>query len=144
MKDNLALAVNIDRFMRLIHSNLHPKASVVDRDNVGPFGGMVLMTIADQQPIAIQQLTHYLGRDKSQMTRLLRTLEDKKLLRREQSEIDARVSLVSLTKRGEQLVGAFQSELTDVIEELTVELTATQRDQLSKLIQKVLQSAASD
>ncbi len=138
MIDSLELGINVDRFVRLIHVSLHPRASAVDEDRVGPFGGMVLMAIAERQPVQPQQLTQYFARDKSQMTRQIQTLERKGLLARAQSPEDARVALLSLTAKGRRQVVAFQNALAGVVDDLLHPLTDHQRAQFSTLLRKVV------
>lgn len=138
LKDTLALALDIDRFMRRIHANLHPKAQAVDAEKVGPLGGMVLITIAENEPVSMQMLTRQLARDKAQMTRLIQMLERKALLQRVQSSEDGRVSLISLTTRGHTLVSSFQAGLAEVVEDLLEGIDATERRQFSATLRKVL------
>lgn len=142
LKDTLALALDIDRFMRRIHANLHPKAQAIDEEKVGPLGGMVLMTIAENEPVSIQKLTRHLARDKAQMTRLIQMLERKALLHRAQSSDDGRVSLISLTARGHTLVAGFQAGLAEVVEDLLEGVGAAERHQFSATLRKVLSNKA--
>ncbi|MGD1933791.1 MAG: MarR family winged helix-turn-helix transcriptional regulator [Candidatus Phaeomarinobacter sp.] len=138
LKKTLALALDIDRFMRLIHVNLHPKAQAIDEQKVGPLGGMVLMTIAENERLSIQDLTRQLARDKAQMTRLIQLLERKELLLRTRLPDDARVSLVSLTSEGHALVASFQDALADVVEDLLSGVNAEERKQFSATLRKIL------
>ncbi|MEO0962357.1 MAG: MarR family transcriptional regulator [Pseudomonadota bacterium] len=141
LQNSLSLALDIDRFMRVIHASLHPKAEASDRQKVGPFGGMVLMTIAETEPISIQALTRQLARDKAQMTRIIQLLEQKELLVRKRSSEDGRVSLVSLTDEGQTLVDSFQDALADVVEELLKGVSTEERKRLSATLQKILLNA---
>ncbi|MEL6801822.1 MAG: hypothetical protein AAFO80_18280 [Pseudomonadota bacterium] len=59
----------VDRFMRHIHADLGRKAPTFDKERVGPAGGMVLMALADQEPVAIHKLLRSIARDKAQITR---------------------------------------------------------------------------
>lgn len=140
LKKTLALALDIDRFMRLIHTNLHPKAEVVDHEKIGPFGGMVLMTIAEHEPLSIQALTRQLARDKAQMTRIIQLLERKSLLHRTQSSEDGRVSMVSLTDKGHALVVGFQDALAEVVEDLLSGIKAEERKRFSATLQKIFEN----
>lgn len=138
MDDRLALAVNIDRLMRRIHVDLRPGAEAVDEFRVGPLGGMILMTIAENEPIPTQMLAREVGRDSGQMTRILKMLERKGLLTRVQSTDDGRVWLVSLTETGQKLVSQFQAALLEVIEKLLNRLGPEEQSQFSRTLEKVL------
>ncbi|MEM1151558.1 MAG: MarR family winged helix-turn-helix transcriptional regulator [Pseudomonadota bacterium] len=113
--DVLELAIHIDRLMRQIHAELEPRARALDEEKVGPLGGMVLMTIEDHAPISLNLLARLLARDKGQMTRHVQMLERRRLLLREPSEQDRRVTHIRLTDKGRDRVGAFRGALADVV-----------------------------
>ena len=77
---NIDLALLVDHFMRKIHSGLQERAPGFDREAVGPGGGIVLMTLADSGRVSLNELTKRVARDKSQMTRMIRSLEAKGLV----------------------------------------------------------------
>ena len=126
--------------MRRIHVDLRPKAMRVDDANVGPLGGMVLMTIDESAPISIQDLAAKLARDKGQMTRYIQTLERKELIERVDWPEDRRVSLVRLTPAGLALVTAFREALADVVDALLIDIDAAERGRLLATLQKLLQT----
>ena len=47
MTSSIELALQIDRLMRRIHAELHPRANDFDHEGVGPIGGMLLLTIGE-------------------------------------------------------------------------------------------------
>lgn len=120
-------AILVDRFMRRVHASIHRRAWSVDAERIGPFGGMILMAIADLEPVAAQDLTAHLSRDKSQMTRAVRTLETRGLVQRARSETDGRVTLLTLTDKGHAQVAAFRDVLSDAIETLLTPLDPAER-----------------
>ncbi len=136
-----ALALQIDRLMRLIHADIHPQAECFDTENVGPLGGMVLLTIAESEPIPIQSVVRRLGRDKSQMSRLINTLERKELLIKQPSPDDARVTLLKLAPRGQDQLQRIQTVLSSVIGNLFAPLSEKERTQFTALLTKVLSRA---
>ena len=138
LDDRLALALNIDRLMRRIHVDLRPGAEAVDAFRVGPLGGMILMTIAETEPVPTQILAREVGRDSGQMTRILNMLERKGLLTRARSTEDGRVWLVSLTETGQTQVSKFQAALLEVVDGLLHKLDPEERSQLSRALEKVL------
>ncbi len=137
MTDPIEFAYYTDRFMRLIHTRLHKRAVVVDTERVGPFGGLIMMALRELEPIAIQDLVIYMGRDKSQMTRAIQTLEQKGFVERRISPNDKRVSLLELTEKGHHLVSEFTEIIGDVITELTEPLSACEKDTLLALLKKI-------
>lgn len=135
---DVELALLIDRFMRRIHSSLQSKASDFDTENVGPAGGMVLLTIADLGTPEMHRLTERFARDKSQMTRIVNSLETKGLVARKTSELDARVSIVSLTSSGEKVVATLKSVLTETINDILKPASGTEKQLLAEVLRRVL------
>ena len=131
------LATRIDRLMRRLHAGIHARAPAFDPERVGPLGGMALMAISDDQPISIQALTQHMARDKVQMTRLIQTLERKGFLVRDVSAVDARVSLLTLTGKGEAFVTAIKATLAEVLDEVLGPVSEDERDQLVAILGKV-------
>ncbi|MEM9168278.1 MAG: MarR family transcriptional regulator [Pseudomonadota bacterium] len=136
--DTPALAMHLDRLMRRIHADLRPKAMRVDDANVGPLGGMILMTIEENAPVTVQELARRLARDKGQMTRFVQSLERKSLLVRMENPDDRRVTLIELTQAGEALVAAFRAALAEVVNAMLVDVSRSERAQLLKTLQKLL------
>lgn len=135
---NTQLALLMDRFTRRMHSALHAKAPRFDIDKIGPLGGMVLMALADSGPVSMIALTQNVARDKSQMTRIVRSLEGKGLIARKTSPSDARVSIVSLTDRGEVTVARLRSVLAETLNELLAPVTHAEKQTLAALFSRAL------
>ena len=142
MMQDTELALLIDRFMRRIHSGVHAKAHEFDPERVGPGGGFVLLTIADMGCPELHELTKRVARDKSQMTRTIRSLETKGLVMREASEHDARVTLVSLTEAGEQVVEDLQHAVADTIGEILGVVSGPEKEALKSLLERALSDDA--
>ena len=124
--------------MRRIHANLHPRAKTFDQYGLGPLGGMILLTIDEAEPVDIRSVVTALGRDKSQISRLVSRLEDKGLIARQQSVEDGRVTQLYLTHKGRNQLVLIQTALTQVIDELFVTLTFTEQKVFSSLLRKAL------
>jgi len=135
---NTELALLIDRLMRRIHSGVHAKAHVFDTERVGPGGGFVLLTIADMGCPELHELTKRVARDKSQMTRTIRTLETKGLVARKTASHDARVTLVSLTDSGQETVRAIQQAVAETIGEILAPISKSEEDVLKSLLHRAL------
>ncbi len=132
------LALQVDRLLRRINADLHPKAQQFDHEKVGPIGGMLLLAIGESQPINLQTLVSRMGRDKSQITRLVQSLERKGLILRQRSETDGRESLLCLSPKGHAQLASIQSALTDVIKHIFEPLTETETRQFSDLLERLL------
>ena len=139
--DLFELACDVDRLTRLLHASTRPKAKVVDHARVGPFGAMVLMTIADHEPLPILNLATLLARDKAQLTRVVQMMERNDLIQRKASEEDGRVSLIELTPIGGELVKEFRQLLADVLEDVCGELDKAEQDQFALIVKKILSAA---
>lgn len=132
------LALLIDRFMRRIHFGLQSKAHAFDTAKVGPGGGIVLMTLAEMGCPGLHELTSRVARDKSQMTRTIRSLESKGLVSRKPSPQDARVSLVCLTDAGQRVVEALQEAVAETIGDILAPISKSDEELLKHLLERAL------
>lgn len=137
MHDPYEIAYLVDRFMRRISANLHDKALEIDTERVGPFGGMILLTLSDIEPTPITKLVEQMGRDKSQMTRAIQTLENKGMIARHASDEDGRVSLLQLTEQGRAFVADIKKILSGVIDDILVPVSARERTVLIEALRKI-------
>ena len=132
------LALHVDRFMRRIHSGLQERAPDFDREAVGPGGAILMMTLADTGRISLNELTKRVARDKSQMTRMIRSLETKGLVHREMSPDDGRVSLIFLTSKGSEVVGELKQTVAEVIGEILGPISEREQKTLQSLLARVV------
>lgn len=130
--------------MRRIHADLHPRAVEFDHHRVGPIGGMLLLAIGEREPIDIGALVQQMGRDKSQISRLVQTLERKGLITKEQSIDDGRVSLLRLTEAGGHQLRSIQAVLMDVVFKVMEPLSDREQAAFSQLLDKILTSRNRD
>ena len=135
---NLALALDLDRLIRWLDCSMRPRMSAADHVGVGPFGAMVLASIADLEPIPLQALSHHLDRDKAQITRTVQMLERESLVTKERSTDDGRVWLASLTPDGHRLAAAFQAALAEIVSELFGELDEPDRKHFARILAKIV------
>lgn len=135
---DIELALLIDRLMRRIHFGLQERASHFDRENVGPGGGIILLTLADMECCGMQEIANRVARDKSQMTRTIRSLESKGLVERQPSQDDARVSLVSVTGKGDQVVEELRQALAETINETLQPITEEEQRQIKNLLRRAV------
>lgn len=128
----------VDRFMRRIHCDLGRKAPSFDQEKVGPAGGMVLMTLADQEPVPIHELVRIIARDKAQVTRLLQSLGKKGLVQKSSSTQDGRVCVLQLTDKGRDTVDGLRLAVSETIDDLLSPLSGVERQTLKELLRKAL------
>ncbi|MEL7229581.1 MAG: MarR family transcriptional regulator [Pseudomonadota bacterium] len=132
------LALLIDRFMRSIHFGLQERSPSFDRKGVGPSGGMIVLTLADTGQISLNELTKRVARDKSQMTRMIASLETKGLIARKSSPNDGRVSLVSLTPEGMSVADELMEAVANVVGEILDPLSPGERENLKSLLHRAI------
>jgi len=132
------LALLIDRFMRRIHAGLQSGSRDFDKQNVGPGGGIVLMTLADMGCCGLNALTQRVARDKSQMTRTMRSLEAKGLVQRKPSPEDGRVSMVELTPAGAVVVTEITQKVAETIEEILRPISQDEKATLKALLARAV------
>ncbi|MEL7215201.1 MAG: MarR family transcriptional regulator [Pseudomonadota bacterium] len=132
------LALLIDRLMRHIHFGLQAKSAEFDTARVGPGGGIILLTLADMGTPALSELTRRLARDKSQMTRAIRGLEEKGLLERSPSPEDGRVTRVALTAEGRDVVSGLHHAVAETIHDVLGPVSAEERATLQGILARAL------
>ncbi|MEL7026959.1 MAG: MarR family transcriptional regulator [Pseudomonadota bacterium] len=136
LRPDIEIGQLVDRFMRSIHFDLGRKAPAFDREKVGPLGGMVLMTLADLQPVPMHELVRTMSRDKAQITRLLQSLGQKGLVEKLPSSTDKRVCVLRLSAKGQQTVDGLRQALAETIDEVLLPLNADERRLLKDLLRK--------
>ena len=129
----------MDRFMRHIHCELGRKAPSFDPDRVGPAGGLVLMTLADLEPVPLNELVRFIARDKAQITRLLQSLDRKGLVEKSISPIDGRICVVALSEKGQDTVARLKLALAETIDGLLTPLNVQERNTLKSLLKRVFE-----
>ncbi|MEL7492215.1 MAG: MarR family winged helix-turn-helix transcriptional regulator [Pseudomonadota bacterium] len=123
--------------MRRINADLHPQAKEFDYEGVGPIGGMMLLTIGEAEPVELQTIIAKMGRDKSQITRLIQSLERKGLLKKHRNDEDAREIVLVLTPTGRRQLESIQNALADVIEHIFEPLTHREKAQFLQIISRL-------
>lgn len=95
----------------------------------------ILMTLRRLGPISQQELIARLGTDKSAMVRQIDDLEAKGLVERRRAA-DRRAFAVTMTAEGDKCYRAAERTAGKVADELLGGLTASERDQLPRLLAK--------
>ncbi|MEM1288126.1 MAG: MarR family transcriptional regulator [Pseudomonadota bacterium] len=100
-------------------------------------GGLLLMQLETMQPCSIQAIATAMGRDNSQLTRLIRNLEKVGVLRREQSLFDGREAVLSITESGAAFLTEAKTALIDVVGKILEPLDDCERQQLHVILGKI-------
>lgn len=132
------LAILLDRFVRRIHLSLSAKAAEFDTYKIGAGGAIFLLTLDEMGTVPLSRLTAHMMRDKSQMTRLVRTMERKGLIVRSPSETDARVTYVALTKAGHSVVRVHLDAVSETIDEMMAPFDETESAAFRELLARAV------
>ena len=135
--DPYELAYQIDRLMRRMNAGITARAPRFDPDRIGPIGGMILLTLADLEPVTMQRVADMMARDKAQLSRTISVLERRGLIERSAHGSDKRSSLLSLTSSGAKFVETIKHSLTDVLDDVLAPLSEPERRQLLALLEKL-------
>lgn len=134
---DLEIARLVDRLLRRIHGSLHVRAPEFDVYGVGQSGGLLLLTLAEEAPVGPGTLSTMLARDKSQITRMVASLERKGLVQREADPKDARVSLLSLTDKGRDAVHRIRVATAEVLSGILAPVSAKERAALREMLSRI-------
>jgi len=78
-----------------------------------------------------------LGRDRSALSRMLHLLESRKLLIREDDELDQRVKLIKLTEAGKKLQPIAEACALEVLYPMWEGFASEEREQLAEFLQRL-------
>ncbi|MEM9049070.1 MAG: MarR family transcriptional regulator [Pseudomonadota bacterium] len=137
MAKEIQLAHQFDQIMRRMDALLARELTRIDSEHVGRLGCFLLIHIASVEPAPMQTLVDLVGRDNSQLTRAVRSLESKGLVERRVSARDRRVCHVMLTRRGHDHVTQIQHVLSSVIDEILAPLARDDREKIRNILQTV-------
>ncbi len=127
----------VDRLMRRMSVDLQQNAKNFDHFSVGQSGGTLLLTLAEQEPVRLQDVAAAMTRDKSQVTRLVQMLEGKGLILRSPCPTDARASLLSLTALGRDAIEHIQGGISSALANILAPLSANEQRTLKELLRKI-------
>lgn len=137
MKKNiLELPVLFDRFLRRVFVAATEEIKEIDLP-ITPQDIKILMIIEDHASLPISALVSLSHRDKSQITRKINEFEKKQLVERTPSASDQRVSIVSLTPAGEELVMALKQKMHAVLGKILEPLSSEEKEHLANVLRKV-------
>lgn len=98
---------------------------------------VTLEIISQEKEATLTKISNTLSKDKTTISRTLRTLEKKELIKKALSKDDKRVSFIVLTKKGEDTLKASQDSTRKFREALVSKLDENERETLFRLLNKV-------
>ncbi len=98
---------------------------------------VTLEIIFQEKEATLTKISNTLSKDKTTISRTLRTLEKKELIKKALSKDDKRVSFIVLTKKGEETLKASQDSTRKFREALLSKLDEDERETLFRLLNKV-------
>ena len=134
---DVEIARLMDRLMRRIHITLNAAASEFDQHQIGPAGGLLLLTLAEHEPMRAQDLSKLMSRDKAQITRGTQALERKGLICRSNCPDDGRVALLNLTEEGHATVAVLEQAVADALSDVLAPLSDDDYRQLKTVLRKL-------
>jgi DNA-binding MarR family transcriptional regulator len=98
----------------------------------------ILRLVSESGNLSQQELGDYMGIDKASMVKFLDQLENAGFLTRNAHKVDRRVKLVELTAKGKKILDEVASVRNEVEEKFLAPLYADERDQIRKIIPKLV------
>lgn len=123
--------------MRKVDAEMHRMMPAVDRAGIGPLGTITLQRLHKLAPAPVHVLVEAMGRDASQVSRVIGRLEAKGLIRKRGNPDDKRQSVLDLTSCGMAHVETVEATLRKVIGDVFEPLNHDEQDQLLVLLRKV-------
>lgn len=108
----------ISEIRRLSNEFLTERLNALGMENVTPSSGVLFVTLFRESPRTMGDLARSIGLKKNSLTTLVRRLEQAGYISTAQATYDTRVTLVSLTEKGEGFRGDFErisQELTSTV-----------------------------
>jgi len=99
--------------------------------------GFILLNIDPKEGTPSTQLGPMMGMEPTSLSRTLKTMEDKGLIRRNQDEADKRISRIQLTDEGERLRNISKDTVVQFNQDVLKELTQDQVDCFKEVVQVI-------
>jgi DNA-binding MarR family transcriptional regulator len=129
--------------LELVHAVMHTYRSRQYRFlRDGPYAithmdGKVLAFFSKHPSATLSDLAAHSGRDKAQLTRLVKGLKEQGLLAAQEDSADGRVVRLTLTAAGDEIARALRHQARRLDEQAVSGLAAHERQQLLALLQRV-------
>jgi DNA-binding MarR family transcriptional regulator len=132
-------AIQKDFFNLLFQIQIRMKEVVQDTDSgLSPLQILVIRTLAEENEMSLINVAQKLGRDKSQITRLIQDLEKKHIVIKERSKIDKRSFILKVNENVRKKISFFIEKEKELLEEILVGISDDDRQKLKELFEIML------
>lgn len=138
MEKSLETAKNIRRFNRFYLPYFHLLTQKYLNTEYSMAEARVLYEIYESKEISARDIVSNLHVDKSYLSRVLKKLESKSLIKRERSSDDSRRTLISLTGNGKMLAESLIAESNHQIEKNITGISDDDLDKLSYHLEQII------
>ncbi|GBF76624.1 MarR family transcriptional regulator [Paenibacillus sp. 598K] len=114
-----------------------------DKESINGLGvtqARILIILSESGPLKASALAEMLFVTSGAVTGLADQLIEMELIRRERSQSDRRIVLLSITPAGQELVEAIHNKRIGIMERLVRDLDEAEVDELTRLIRKMVTS----
>lgn len=118
-------------------------ALIREREGILTAHQVILFTLDADDGLTMSDLATRVGMSRTRLTNLLDTLEEKKLVRRVQSETDGRVFHVMIEQSGRDLIGRSRSQVRVMNEKLLAPFDTTERETIAAFLAHVVRTSKS-
>ncbi|MDO5539324.1 MAG: MarR family transcriptional regulator [Eubacteriales bacterium] len=139
MKKSLQTAITIRRFNRFYLPYFHLLTQKYLNSEYSVAEARILYEIYENKEISARDMVRKLYVDKSYLSRILKKFESKALIKREVSQDDSRMTVISLTKNGEALAEDLIMQSNRQIEKDIMEISESDLDKLTYHLEKIIE-----
>ncbi len=137
LEDNQAIQKHLFDLLFLIQIRMKEVVQAAD-SGLSPLQILVLRTLVDEGGMSLITLARKIGRDKSQITRIIQDLENKKIVLKKRSQEDRRSFILTPHKGVKEKVSAFIQKEHELVAEMTAGMGTEDRQRLEKLLIQML------
>lgn len=139
MKKSLQTAITIRRFNRFYLPYFHLLTQKYLNSEYSMAEARILYEIYENKEISARDIVRKLYVDKGYLSRILKKFESKSLIKREVSQDDSRMTVISLTKNGETLAENLIMESNRQVEKDIIGVPESELDKLSYHLEKIIE-----
>ncbi|MEM9048565.1 MAG: MarR family transcriptional regulator [Pseudomonadota bacterium] len=131
------LVEQLDRLMRKVDAEMHRLMQSVDDADIGPLGTITLQRLSRIAPTPAHALVEAMGRDASQVSRVIGRLEARQLVSKTMHPADKRLSILTLTETGKAHVDKVDATLETIVAGVFEPLSQDEHAQLLTMLKKL-------
>lgn len=139
MKKSLKTAMLIRKFNRFYLPFFHLLTQKYLNTEYSVAEARILYEIYEKKEISARDVVNNLHVDKGYLSRILKKFELKSLINREVSEDDSRLTVISLTKKGETLAEKLIMESVQQVERDIMGISDSDLDKLSYHLEEIIE-----